>query len=51
VRKLGCNTIVFTNSTNRTLPGPRADNWFDVEKMVMEAREEWKTGTLGLFGI
>jgi 5'(3')-deoxyribonucleotidase len=50
LRKQGCKTIVFSNSTNRELPGPRADNWFEVERLVMEAREEWKTGTLGLFG-
>jgi 5'(3')-deoxyribonucleotidase len=49
LRKLGCNTIVFNNSTNRGLPGPRADNWFDVEHLVMEARDEWLTGTMGLF--
>jgi len=51
LRKLGCSTIVYTNSTNRDLPGPRADNWHEVEKIVMEAREEWRTGTVGLFGI
>jgi 5'(3')-deoxyribonucleotidase len=51
LRKLGCNTIVFTNSTNRELSGPRANDWFEVEKVVMEAREEWRTGTIGLFGI
>jgi len=51
LRKLGCNTIIFTNSTNRALPGLRANDWFEVEKIVMEAREEWKTGTVGLFGI
>jgi len=50
LRKLGCKTIVFSNSTNKDIPGPRADNWFDVEHLVMEAREEWKTGTMGLFG-
>jgi 5'(3')-deoxyribonucleotidase len=49
LRKQGCKTIVFTNSTNRDIPGPRADNWNDVERMVMEAREEWRTGTVGLF--
>ena len=49
LRKLGCKTIVFSNSTNRELPGPRANDWFEVEKLVMEAREEWKTGTVGLF--
>jgi len=51
LRKQGCNTIVYSNSTNRDLPGPRANNWAEVEKMVMEFREEWKTGTMGLFGI
>ncbi|MCL2194319.1 MAG: 5'-nucleotidase [Treponema sp.] len=50
LREQGCNTIVFTNSTNRDLPGPRADDWFEVEHLVMEAREEWRTGTVGLFG-
>jgi beta-phosphoglucomutase-like phosphatase (HAD superfamily) len=49
LRNQGCKTFVFSNSTNRSLPGPRADNWFEVEQLVMEAREEWKTGTVGLF--
>jgi beta-phosphoglucomutase-like phosphatase (HAD superfamily) len=49
LRKLGCKTIAFSNSTTRELPGPRAENWFDVERIVMEAREEWRTGTVGLF--
>ena len=50
LRKQGFKTIVYTNSTNRGLPGPRAENWNDVERLVMESREEWKTGTMGLFG-
>jgi len=50
LRKHGCKTIVFSNSTNRSLPGPRAANWQEVERMVMDAREEWRTGTVGLFG-
>ncbi|MDR0301296.1 MAG: 5'-nucleotidase [Treponema sp.] len=49
LRKHGCKTIVFSNSTNRDLPGPRANNWFEVERMIMDAREEWITGTVGLF--
>ena len=49
LRKQGCSTIVYSNSTNRDLPGPRADNWLEVERIVLEAREEWKTGTKGLF--
>ncbi|MDR2363112.1 MAG: 5'-nucleotidase [Spirochaetaceae bacterium] len=50
LRDHGCRTIVFTNSTNRELPGPRADSWYDVERLVMAAKEEWHTGTLDLFG-
>jgi 5'(3')-deoxyribonucleotidase len=49
LRNQGYNTIVFSNSTNRDLPGPRADNWFEVERLIMEAREEWRTGTVDLF--
>jgi len=51
LRKQGCKTIIFSNSTNLDLSGPRANSWADVERMVMESREEWKTGTMGLFGI
>jgi len=50
LRGQGCKTIVFTNSTNRELPGPRANNWQEVERLVMEAREEWQTGTRNMFG-
>lgn len=50
LREQGCRTIVFTNSTNRMLPGPRADSWEEVERLVMAAYEEWRTGTLDLFG-
>ncbi|MDR1073623.1 MAG: 5'-nucleotidase [Treponema sp.] len=50
LREHGCRTIVFTNSTNRRLPGPRANSWQDAERLVLEAQEEWTTGTLDLFG-
>ncbi|MDR0600754.1 MAG: 5'-nucleotidase [Treponema sp.] len=50
LREQGCRTIVFTNSTNRMLPGPRADSWLQAETLVMNSMEEWKTGTLDLFG-
>jgi 5'(3')-deoxyribonucleotidase len=50
LRERGCRTIVFTNSTNQALPGPRANTWQEAEQLIMEAREEWTTGTLGLFG-
>jgi 5'(3')-deoxyribonucleotidase len=49
LRRQGCRTIVFSNSTNRGMPGPRANDWREVERLVMEAREEWKTGTTNLF--
>jgi 5'(3')-deoxyribonucleotidase len=49
LRNQGCKTIIFNNSTNRDLPGLRANNWFEVERLVMEAREEWRTGTVDLF--
>ncbi|MDR2731090.1 MAG: 5'-nucleotidase [Treponema sp.] len=49
LRNQGCKTIVFSNSTNRELPGPRANDWYEVEKLVMDAREEWLTGTKNLF--
>jgi 5'(3')-deoxyribonucleotidase len=50
LRDQGCKTIVFTNSTNRKLAGPRADTWGEVEKLVTDAMDEWTTGTLNLFG-
>jgi 5'(3')-deoxyribonucleotidase len=50
LRDQGCKTIVFSNSTNLGLSGPRAENWQDVERLVLESLEEWKTGTQGLFG-
>ena len=49
LRDQGCKTIVFSNSTNRDLDGPRAETWLDVECLVMEAREEWLTGTKNIF--
>ena len=49
LRDLGCRTIVFSNSTNRKLAGPRADNWQEAERLVLEAREEWQTGTRNMF--
>ena len=40
----GYETIVFSNSTKRSLLGPRADSWEDVGKMVLEELEKWKKG-------
>ncbi len=50
LREQGCRTIVYANSTNRDLKGPRANNWQEVEALVLEAYDEWRTGTLDLFG-
>jgi 5'(3')-deoxyribonucleotidase len=49
LRDNGCNTIIFSNSTNLNLEGPRADNWHEAERLVMEALKEWQTGTRNMF--
>jgi len=49
LRNQNCNTIVFSNSTNLDISGPRAKNWHEVEDLVMKAREEWQTGTKDMF--
>jgi beta-phosphoglucomutase-like phosphatase (HAD superfamily) len=33
-RSDGHRTIIFSNSTNRTLPGPRANTWQEVVDLV-----------------
>jgi len=49
LRDQGCNTIIFSNSTNLKLDGPRANNWQEAERLVMEAYNEWQTGTRNMF--
>jgi 5'(3')-deoxyribonucleotidase len=49
LREQNHKTIVFSNSTNKGLPGPRADSWTEAERIVLEAMDEWKTGTANLF--
>ena len=49
LREQGCKTIVFSNSTNKEIAGPRADNWQEVEQLVLESLEEWQTGTRNMF--
>ena len=41
LRADGLKTIVFTNSTNTDLPGPRADHWDQVYHLVMEELGAW----------
>lgn len=36
------DVIAYTNSTNRDVPGPRADTWPDVERLVLERVEAWE---------
>lgn len=43
LRKDGHPTIVFTNSTNLTVEGPRASDWNEVTKLVEEELGRWKT--------
>lgn len=38
-------TIVFTNSTNEHLPGPRANIWAEVILLVLKAKAEWESRT------
>jgi 5'(3')-deoxyribonucleotidase len=49
LRDQGHRTIVFSNSTNKGIPGPRADSWEEAEQLVLEALEDWKTGTTSMF--
>jgi len=42
LRADGHRTIVFTNSTNRHLKGPRADTWDEVEQIVLKELHSWK---------
>jgi 5'(3')-deoxyribonucleotidase len=41
LRADGHPTIVFTNSGNGHIAGPRADSWADVERLVLEAEARW----------
>jgi 5'(3')-deoxyribonucleotidase len=47
LRADGHPTIVFSNSTNRHLPGPRADSWEDVYRLVAEEKRRSQTGLSG----
>ena len=42
LRDDGHKTIVFTNSTNESLPGPRANSWIEVESLVLAEFENWE---------
>jgi 5'(3')-deoxyribonucleotidase len=42
LRTDGHATIVFSNSTNKQFPPPRADSWSEVEGLVLEELDRWK---------
>ncbi len=44
LRAEGLKTIVFTNSTNEHLPGPRADSWDQVVDLVLREKEAGERG-------
>ena len=43
LRRDGQQVVVFTNSTNRHLPGPRANTWDEVYELVIAARDRWSS--------
>lgn len=43
LRADGYPTIVFSNSTNRNVAGPRADSWETAGQMVIEELHRWKS--------
>jgi 5'(3')-deoxyribonucleotidase len=42
LRKAGKRVIIFSNSTNKSVGGPRADKWDELENMVLSELSEWK---------
>jgi 5'(3')-deoxyribonucleotidase len=42
LRAEGLKTIVFSNSTNEQLPGPRANSWSEVLDLVMAEKRAWE---------
>jgi 5'(3')-deoxyribonucleotidase len=43
LRAEGQKTIVFSNSTNEHLPGPRANNWDEVLELVLAEKRAWES--------
>jgi 5'(3')-deoxyribonucleotidase len=42
--KEGRRVIIFTNSTNRSIAGPRAGDWTEAAAQIAAALEEWRRG-------
>jgi 5'(3')-deoxyribonucleotidase len=41
LRADGHPTIVFTNSTNLSVNGPRANMWVEAEELILQAQTQW----------
>jgi 5'(3')-deoxyribonucleotidase len=48
LREQGEKVIVFANSTNTEMAPPRCATWEDVERQVLDALDDWKTGSRAL---
>lgn len=42
LREEGRQVIIFSNSTNRSLPGPRAETWAEATALIASALEKWR---------
>ncbi len=42
LQKAGKDVLIYSNSTNKTEDGQRANSWEEVEKFVLAKVEEWK---------
>jgi len=45
LRSRGCDVIVVGNSTNRQVPGPRAETWHEVDSQVRERFDAWRSSS------
>jgi hypothetical protein len=43
LRSEGAKTIVYSNSTNEQLPGPRANNWDEVLQLALAEKRAWES--------
>jgi 5'(3')-deoxyribonucleotidase len=46
LRADGHETIVFSNSTNLGMPGPRANTWEEAEALILAAQQKWLRGQI-----
>lgn len=42
LRSDNLSTIVFTNSTNDHLPGPRANTWAEALELILNSKRDWE---------